>query len=288
MTPTIYRIEFPDGKFYIGATKNFAKRRRDHLQAARKGEAVNTKLSDAFKQHGTCAIYQIASGFSLETLHMLEGAIIAQELPALNVVLQPTRLNLSNLPRPRGNPTPERLISAGGVTRTLTEWVQVSGVSKPAIYSRIYAGWTEAQAVGATPRAKKTNQPGEANVKRRYIEAGGNRLTLDQWAAKLGITAGTIQGRLRLGWTEAQAVGIEPSAGAIKAEKATKAADGKLAKKQASQITYKGVTGSISDVCRHHGVQDSTIRSRIALGWLVDEAFEVPLHNYRHQPKKSG
>ena len=30
MTPVIYKIEFPDGQFYIGATRNFMDRRKPH------------------------------------------------------------------------------------------------------------------------------------------------------------------------------------------------------------------------------------------------------------------
>ena len=92
MTPTIYRIDFPTGDFYIGATVNFSSRRRTHLRAFRGQRAASSKLAKAFATHDVCGIYEIASDFGRETLHLLEAEVIAQERPTLNVNPRPTQL----------------------------------------------------------------------------------------------------------------------------------------------------------------------------------------------------
>ncbi len=158
------------------------------------------------------------------------------------------------------------------------------GLTPAALFNRRRAGWPLLQALGIIQRAP----PQRPEMKKRIIKAGGNKWTLDQWAAHLGIPTNTIHKRLSYGWTNEEAVGIKLRPSAVKVEKAKAEKLERAERKAARQITYKGITGSISEVCRHYGAQDSTVRSRIALGWPVDEAFEVPLHNYRHQPKKSS
>ncbi len=56
MTPTVYKIEFPDGKCYIGSTVNFPERRRTHLRHGARGEAVNPRLAEQFRKYPVCGI----------------------------------------------------------------------------------------------------------------------------------------------------------------------------------------------------------------------------------------
>lgn len=91
MIPTVYKIEFPDGKFYIGSSVNFPERRRTHLRHGARGKAVNPLLAEQFRTYPICAIYQIATGFNRETLHELEAQIMLLENPTLNLIV-PTPL----------------------------------------------------------------------------------------------------------------------------------------------------------------------------------------------------
>jgi len=49
-----------------------------------------------------------------------------------------------------------RHISANGVTLTLVEWTEKTGMHQKTISSRIKRGWTPEEALGLTPRIKKT------------------------------------------------------------------------------------------------------------------------------------
>lgn len=100
MKPVIYKIEFPDGSSYIGATTRFAERRRQHLQHHRRG-ATNKNLAEKFSTYPVCGIYVVASALSLESLHELEAQLIAQDLPDLNFNRQPTPITLGNQRRMR-------------------------------------------------------------------------------------------------------------------------------------------------------------------------------------------
>lgn len=53
-------------------------------------------------------------------------------------------------------------------------------------------------------------------MKQRIIVAGGKRGTIKAWAKLLGVTTNVIHARLHAGWTEAQAVGVDPSPAKIK------------------------------------------------------------------------
>ncbi len=44
----------------------------------------------------------------------------------------------------------------------------------------------------------------------RYFERGGLRLTMADWADRLGLSRSTVNVRLHRGKTEAQALGLEP------------------------------------------------------------------------------
>ena len=46
-------------------------------------------------------------------------------------------------------------------------------------------------------------------MKQRVLEAGGRKMTINQWARHLGVSPGTIHARLNLKWSVEQAVGLE-------------------------------------------------------------------------------
>lgn len=138
------------------------------------------------------------------------------------------------------------------------------GVAPGTYYVRRHMGWTLMEALNLKPRVKQ-----EQKMQKRYITADGKTMSLDAWAKKMGVSKGLISSRLGAGWTETQAVGVEP-----RKERPKKA---KPEPRPKVVITYKGVTGNISQVCRHFGATDSTVRARIKLGWSLEDAFTIPV-----------
>ena len=104
--------------------------------------------------------------------------------------------------------------------------------------------------------------------------------TLDAWALSTGVKKATLVARKKFGWTDAQMLGLEPGRQTNRENAARAEREEQDAKRVARHITYKGVTGGISQVCRHFGVPDSQVRSRLKLGWTLEDAFEVKAGNY--------
>lgn len=116
-------------------------------------------------------------------------------------------------------------------------------------------------------------------MKKRTIKAGGNKWTLDQWATHLGVAVSTIHMRLSLGWTEEEAVGVKLRPAAIKAQKAKAERAAKAERRAARQVTYEGFTGTIAELCRHLGIPDSPVRSRMNNPkWTLDESIKYELN----------
>ena len=300
MKPVVYRIEFPDGNFYIGSTVNFQSRRVSHLRAFRGKATSSSKLTGAFHANRVCGIYVIASGFSRESLHLLEADLIAQERPTLNTNTSPTPLappgcggskpfgpypSLKDaavaLNMPYGSlkllakhNSYDQLVAYLGVRRTKQEgkfvgppdprenctlvyafgsWsrradvYKATGVSSgtamhrrrkgasfeqsvrplqspmgPALKTRVCRrynvgvpvfdrrrsnGMNTLQALGLTPRPENCMR--RPKVRERILEAGGLKLTVKQWAARMGVSPGVLHARLSAGWSVEQVVGLE-------------------------------------------------------------------------------
>jgi predicted GIY-YIG superfamily endonuclease len=155
--PIVYLIRFEDGASYVGATTNFSSRRRDHLRVASGGRwRTSSKLDQHLLLHPAPSIRVVASAFSRETLHLLEADVISSFSPTLNTVAKPTRIphpkDFKRLPRqskPKQMPQPPRNITAGGKTRTLTQWANLTGLQANTIRARLNIyHWTPEQAVG--------------------------------------------------------------------------------------------------------------------------------------------
>lgn len=296
MTPTIYRIEFPDGQVYVGATTNYTARRQAHLRHGAKGKGVNTRLARAMSEFfPVLAICPIASPLRGVPLHELEAQVITTQQPSLNVNLKPSALckghaggrafggyptvaeyarangldystlkkqtrglsfeqwqskrnrpALSKASAKIGPPDPRKDVSlihidgwvrkrdvcvvAWGTYEHRTErgWDQARALTTPVskapsasavalrygvdpntYYQRRHSGWTLHEALGLTARPKP-QQKGH-KMKPRLITVNGVTRTLQHWAALANLKPNVVYARLFAGWTEAQAVGREPS-----------------------------------------------------------------------------
>jgi len=94
---------------------------------------------------------------------------------------------------------PRKPIRALGVSRTLSEWAEHTGISEQTIWDRLRKGWTPAEAV-TTP---STWQP-------TLISVGHRALTAYAWSKRTGVPAAVIRKRLQRGWDPRDAVTIAP------------------------------------------------------------------------------
>lgn len=62
--PGIYRINGPNGKFYVGSAKNIGRRWIEHKRDLRRGDHGNSKLQRSWSRHGE-------TGFTIEVLEIV-------------------------------------------------------------------------------------------------------------------------------------------------------------------------------------------------------------------------
>lgn len=123
----------------------------------------------------------------------------------------------------------------------------------------------------------------EVKMKKRTLTVGDKTRTIDAWAKEIGVTSQVIHQRIYNGWAPEEVVGIKLRPGAEK----RKAKQPTRAPKQKPTYTYKGVTGTVTELARHFGEADSLIRSRLKRGYTIEEAFEMPLHWVKPRERKT-
>ena len=90
-----------------------------------------------------------------------------------------------------------------GLSLTIAEWADRTGIPHGALGKRLKDGWTIAAAV-TTPCANRANS---ANRAQRY-EHDGLSLTIAEWADRVLIAESAIRARLKLGWTIGRALTV--------------------------------------------------------------------------------
>lgn len=89
------------------------------------------------------------------------------------------------------------LITHDGVTRTLIEWSEATGIPADTLQSRREKGLSDAEVFN--PVVKPV---------RHYIEHDGKRLSITDWAKSVGMTRNALKDRLRRGWPFEKAISI--------------------------------------------------------------------------------
>lgn len=101
--------------------------------------------------------------------------------------------------------------------------------------------------------------------KTHYITIGEETLPITMWENRKGHTKGLVQGRLRRGFTEEDAVSLP-----------------KLKKQAIRYITFKGKTQKVAEWSRELKIPSATIRRRIdVLGWSEDKALSCSVGDER-------
>lgn len=250
MKPVIYRIDFPDGNFYVGATTDFSRRRQRHLQRNR--PATNKKLAEQFQKHHTACVYQVASLLPGQPLLELESMYIQQEQPTLNTWLTQCK----------------RLDGRLAIRRVLNRY----GVSHSLYINRRKRGWTLHEALNLKPRTPQRS----TKVKQRIIEVCGRALPVKAWANIAGVLPGIIHSRLSSGWTEAQAVGVEPPPSSEKRQRAASKRAEKAGRPPKPTYTVRGFTGTLPEIARHFNLTHQLVYGRRKLGWPPDDWAAPP------------
>lgn len=98
------------------------------------------------------------------------------------------------------NKSNNRLVTIDGVTRTIAQWADVSGLSYEAIYYRLHAGKHGQQLLAASDQLLRP-------IRRGSVEFNGVFDTYAGWGARTGIKASTIYMRIHTyGWPVARAL----------------------------------------------------------------------------------
>ena len=105
-------------------------------------------------------------------------------------------------------------------------------------------------------------------MKQRVLTCHGKSATVNVWAKRMDIPANRIHARLNLGWTDAQAVGLDPSPSQTKAAQRPP----KKPKRHRPVYTVLGVTGTLPELAKVFHVSATRMRSRLERGWTIEEA----------------
>jgi hypothetical protein len=87
------------------------------------------------------------------------------------------------------------IVTLDGVSRTVEEWSQATGIPSRTIHGRIARGWEPRAVLSANPRAEKFT-----SHRAMTFENNGTVATLAEWAKILGCSKATLKGRIRKGW----------------------------------------------------------------------------------------
>ncbi len=98
------------------------------------------------------------------------------------------------------------LLTFRGVTQSVMDWAEATGLSHAAITQRIKnLGWSVEEAL-TTPAGKACNWRGTQHKDAAQYEFNGKRQSLTQWAIDLGVPRSKLATRLKRGWTVERAL----------------------------------------------------------------------------------
>jgi DNA-binding CsgD family transcriptional regulator len=139
---------------------------------------------------------------------------------------------------------------SSGENHTIAEWSERTGVSIKTIYRRLSIGVPPDEAVGLMPLTTKWD------LKKEMIEAGGTLQSIEEWASHAGVPEKTIRSRRKRGWSDAQAVGLEPPP---------------------SLIEWGGKHYQLKELAQMYGMSRQTLSLRLIKGWSLHEALITPV-----------
>lgn len=146
------------------------------------------------------------------------------------------------------NKTNSRLLAHGGITKCLSDWAMEKTSPVTRIKDRIdKLGWTVDEAI-STDR-----------VDGRILTVNGISQTTTAWAKEMGFDRSIIKDRLRMGWSEEDAV-MKP-----------------VKKLDRGGLFFMGKTQSKVEWSRETGIPRETIHARLRHGWSIEKTLTTPV-----------
>ena len=177
----IYRIDGPNGRFYVGSAKRISRRWIEHKRDLRKGNHVNPKLQAAWNYHGE----QAFSISVLEYVERLEDLIKREQfwIDKLNSVdagynVLPTAG--SNLGMKMSDETKRKMseVHSGRKHGPMSE-------EQKAHYSRLYSGRKLSEETKAKMSASRTGRKFSEETRAKISESNKGKRPSEETKAKL-------------------------------------------------------------------------------------------------------
>jgi len=151
--------------------------------------------------------------------------------------------------RERETSTVRLTFTVGGVTRTFAEWSLATNVSEMTIRSRAMRGLPPEEVVAPL------------KFPRVLLTWDGRTQGIVAWAKECGVNHKTIRQRMKMGWTDAQALGKEP-----------RTSKGKT-------YEYRGRKLTTAELAAETGVKEETISTRLKRGYSVESACQSAMYS---------
>lgn len=144
----------------------------------------------------------------------------------------------------------ERMLTAHGEARSITEWARLKGLTKTILIMRLNRGWSPERAVD-TPRHIH-----KAHPRRTYACPDGVKRTIREMADMASVSETAMRMRLKNGWSVERALTELP---------VTRA-----------PLDIDGESLTLEEWTRRSGVPRSVITSRLRQGWNARDAVFAP------------
>ena len=165
----------------------------------------------------------------------------------------------------------KQVISPEGlVFKSVNAMTAYYGIGRETYIYRINKGWTVEEALGIVERRKDSEK--------EFIDPNGNRFqSMKEVLVHYHVKPEQYYGRLRIGWTVEEALGIVPRE-RVHNWKA----------RHIKTICPNGLEfESIKDMCLHYNINPMTYHNRRSLNWTVEEALELKKRNIKRGRKKN-
>ncbi|RCW27806.1 hypothetical protein DFR48_102292 [Ciceribacter lividus] len=163
----------------------------------------------------------------------------------------------NSIPRKQGAPL--RIYTLNGVSKTIAEWSEQSGIPTTIIRNRLTNGWTLNDALNRKVEPKRGVT---------YTVNGETR-TLPEWAKALGVPTSTLTARLGSGRTPEEAF--------TRDFKRMPRSVPPVGRRKAKPHTLNGVSKTIAQWAASHGLKEHTLAQRLRDGMTLADALSVPV-----------
>lgn len=157
-------------------------------------------------------------------------------------------------------PKPGSVEIESKVFDTVTDAAKAYGLPVERTLGRLKKGWTLEQAL------ELESPPNDTSV----VVQGVTYPTQKDAAKAFGLDRNVVQFRVRSGWTERQAYGVDPPPPLV--------GHGTKVEVQGRQFP------SLSAAARHYGVNEGTAKSRLKLGWAIEQILDIAPKPKRSPP----